>query len=374
MIMNESIFKYDEKAVFALRELYSKYGYSQYKMNKFEEYDLYVRNKDFLISDGVITFTDTNGRLMALKPDVTLSIIKNSKDISGFVQKLYYDENVYRVSEKTNSFKEIMQVGLECIGDIDDYCIGEVVSLAAKSLCSLGGEAVLDISNLGIISSVFDYAGVPEDSRASLMKLIGEKNLHELTYQCRNEGIDEGYIELIKEIVGIYGKPADVLAKLKTLLASKIDPEPIRQLEKIVAFMDGEDYSDIIRIDFSVISDIKYYNGIVFRGFISGIPQSVLSGGQYDRLMKKMQKGSGAIGFAVYLDLLERLLSKAKVYDTDTVILHDGSADEALLKRTVDEYISKGSVSVQRALPERYTYKRLVKISEGEVIKVEENA
>ncbi len=374
MSMNESIFKYEEKAVFALRELYSRYGYSQYKMNKFEEYDLYVKNKDFLISDGVITFTDTNGRLMALKPDVTLSIIKNSKDIPGFVQKLYYDENVYRVSEKTNSFKEIKQVGLECIGDIDDYCIGEVVSLAAKSLCSLGGESVLDVSHLGVISSVFDYACVPEESRAALMKLIGEKNLHELTYQCRNVGVSEDNIDLIKDIVAIYGKPMDVLPKLRSVLDGKIDAEPLNQLEKIIGFMDSDEYSEIIRIDFSVISDIKYYNGIVFRGFVSGVPQSVLSGGQYDRLMKKMQKGSGAIGFAVYLDLLERFLSNVKMYDTDTVILYDGDIDANLLKNTVEKYISFGSVCVQRALPERYTYKRLVKISEGEVITVEENA
>ena len=92
MNITDLTLEYEEKAVFALRSLYSKYGYSQYKMNKFEEYDLYVKNKDFLISDSVITFTDTNGRLMALKPDVTLSIIKNSKDTKGYVEKLYYNE------------------------------------------------------------------------------------------------------------------------------------------------------------------------------------------------------------------------------------------------------------------------------------------
>ena len=106
MSFSGSLLKYDEKTVFSLRELYGKYGYSQYKMSKFEEYDLYVRNKDFLISDHVITFTDTNGKLMALKPDVTLSIIKNSKDLPETVQKVYYDENVYRVSKGTQSFKE----------------------------------------------------------------------------------------------------------------------------------------------------------------------------------------------------------------------------------------------------------------------------
>lgn len=116
MNIDSNSLKYDERAIFALRSLYSKYGYSYYKMSKFEEYDLYVRNKDFLVSDSVITFTDTNGRLMALKPDVTLSIIRHIKDEPGVVQKLFYNENVYRVSQKTRTFKEIMQVGLECVG------------------------------------------------------------------------------------------------------------------------------------------------------------------------------------------------------------------------------------------------------------------
>ena len=70
------------------------YGYRQFKMSKFEEYDLYSKNKDFLVSDGVITFNDTNGRLLALKPDVTLSIIKNSKESNSECQKFYYNENV----------------------------------------------------------------------------------------------------------------------------------------------------------------------------------------------------------------------------------------------------------------------------------------
>jgi len=76
-MISASVLKNDEKAIFRLRELYSKYGYSRYKVSKFEEYDLYAHNKSFLVSENVLTFTDTDGRLMALKPDVTLSIVKN---------------------------------------------------------------------------------------------------------------------------------------------------------------------------------------------------------------------------------------------------------------------------------------------------------
>ena len=136
MEINESVLNFDEKIIFNLRSIYANAGYSQFKMSKFEEYDMYVANKDFLISDNIITFTDTNGKLMALKPDVTLSIIKGFKEKEGFVQKLYYNENVYRISKGTNAFKEIMQVGLECIGDIKEDDIYKLVDMIEPELNS----------------------------------------------------------------------------------------------------------------------------------------------------------------------------------------------------------------------------------------------
>ena len=118
-----------ERIILTLRGLYAACGYKPYRMGKFEEYDLYAKNKEFLVSDNVITFTDTDGKLMALKPDVTLSIIKNSEISSGEIKKVCYNENVYRTQEGTGSFKEIMQTGLECFGDIGKECVEEVLPL-----------------------------------------------------------------------------------------------------------------------------------------------------------------------------------------------------------------------------------------------------
>ena len=77
-----------ERAVFELRGLYRIYGYLHYKVSKFEEYDLYMRNKSFLADENILTFTDTDGRLMALKPDITLSIINNSKESDTGLKKV----------------------------------------------------------------------------------------------------------------------------------------------------------------------------------------------------------------------------------------------------------------------------------------------
>ncbi len=372
----DSVLKYEEKAVFGLRALYRRFGYTQYKMSKFEEYELYVRNKDFLVSDNVITFTDPGGRLMALKPDVTLSIIKNGSDDDGVVQKVYYNENVYRIAKGSHQFKEIMQVGLECVGAIDRYCISEVLMLAAESLLSITENCVLDVSHLGIVSACIDRLNPDEASRAAILKCIGEKNTHGILSVCREAGLDIDAAQKLIALVSTYGTPDTVIAQLYQLCADDaaalvcVDQlaDAVRALEKTAA-------SRVVRIDFSVTSDMNYYNGIVFRGFIEGIPTGILSGGQYDKLMAKMGRKSGAIGFAVYLDMLERLETDDAKYDVDTVILYGEDDDMDALRGTVRMLTDAGqTVTAQKAVPGKLRYKQLLRLSGKGVEIVETNA
>lgn len=363
-----------ERVAFALRSLYDRYGYRQYKMSKFEEYDLYARNKDFLISDSVITFTDTDGKLMALKPDVTLSIVKNSKDQAG-VQRLYYNENVYRVTKGAHGFREIPQMGLECLGQIDGYCISEVLMLAAKSLAQISGDAILDISHLGLVSQLMDHIGIPAQDRGALLKAIGEKNPHELTALCRASGISEGDIDLLRRLLATSGSPSVVLPQLETLLSGKVDGQTLNAFKDVIDSLAESSVEPMLRIDFSVVDDIHYYNGIVFKGFVNGLPGSVLTGGQYDKLMRKMDRSDRAIGFAVYMDMLERLEQPDEGYDVDTVLLYDDTTPLLVIRQTAKQLSQQGTrITVQRTIPEGIRYRQLVKLTNGEVQTIETNA
>lgn len=366
--------KYGEQAVFLLRSLYSKYGYKQYKMRKFEEYDLYVQNKDFLISDNVITFTDTNGKLMALKPDVTISIVKNTKDIDGAVQKVYYDENVYRVSKGTRSYKEIKQAGLECIGDIDSYCVSEVLSLAVRSLLAISEQCVVDVADLAILFAFYDYAGLSYEARRKLTALISEKNTHEMKCFCAEIGMTAGDTALLEELISYNGMPDKVLPKLR-IMADKIGAETeFAEFESIISSLEPELQSKL-RIDFSVAGDINYYNGIIFKGFIDKIPESVLSGGRYDSLMQSMARKSKAIGFAVYIDMLEALNRKENKFDYDAVLLYSDKDSITVVKDAVQKLTKEfGSVFTAKKLPEKASFEKLFRIEEGEVIVIEDNA
>ncbi len=294
-MINESILRSDELAVFALRRLYSENNYKYYKMGKFEEYDLYSENKDFLVGEGIITFNDTDGRLLALKPDVTLSIIKNSKENSD-VGRYYYNENVYRISD-TGNYKEIMQTGLECIGDVGKNEVFEVVLLALKSLETLNGDFVLDLSHQGFVNSVLSQYEI-EDKKA-VLTAINEKNkdaLKSLNVPSEVEVLANTYVDTASAL-----KSADEIAETADAKSA------LNELKDLCKYCEKAGYKDKINIDFSISNSTGYYSGVVMRGYIGGIAERVLSGGQYDLLLKKMHRKGGAIGFAVYLDTLERL-------------------------------------------------------------------
>ncbi len=324
-----------ESLVKELSELYKNYGYAPYTMNKFEEYELYLRNKDFLISDRILTFTDTDGKLMALKPDVTLSIIKNTEDSADGCHKVYYRENVYRPGKSDQGFREIMQVGLECMGKVDNYCILEVLLLAVQSLRAISKQCVLDISHMGLLSILLDRAGLTGPAKDNALTAIGSKNVHELRKICEEAGAPW---QQIAQVTTLCGRAQNVLVQLEPIFEGVPEFAQFKLLVDALSNMGV----DCVNIDFSVINDMNYYNGIVFRGFVEGVPAGILSGGQYDAMMTKMKRSGSAIGFALYPDLLERIMEPENNDRMDAVLLYDETADLLALAKAVEELARKG--------------------------------
>ncbi len=339
---------YEEEVVFSLRELYGSYGYAPFRMSRFEEYDLYARNKDFLVSDRVITFTDTDGKLLALKPDVTLSIVKNCRPPVGGTTKLYYDEKVFRVSEGAHAFREIRQVGLECIGECDATALAEVLTLAAESLAAIDGRYVLDVSHLGVVEAAIRPLGVSERGRAALYAALGEKNHHSLLAVLREEGVDEAAAAPLLSLLSVSGEPSRVLPELCSLFPE--GSEGRLAAEELIAVLAALPQGLRLRIDFSVTHNMKYYNGLVFCGYLEGVASELLAGGQYDRLVRKLCRASGAVGFALYLDRLEGYGARRRE-GCDLLLLYRTEDNPADVLRYAEE-LRRGGARVLLSLTE----------------------
>ena len=309
MQYDENVLTRTERRIFALRTLYSRAGYRSYRMRKFEDYDLYSRNKDFLLSDRVISFTDTNGRLKALKPDVTLSIVKNIEDKPSCINRLFYDENVYRVSGRTGTYREIMQMGLECIGDAGNGIAAEVIDLAEQSLALLaeGYDYVLKVSDIDMLTLLVDGMSDSGSVKSELLKLVSDKNLHGIESLCAENDIPEEKCRTLTKLLKVYGTPPEVMSEIEEICKGTEAEAEIAELADVLRGLypeGGEKDGRRLVLDFSVVGDTNYYNGMAFEGYIDGIPECVLIGGRYDKLMRRMKKKSRAIGFAIYMDTL----------------------------------------------------------------------
>lgn len=360
--MTPNILRKEEKAIFALRELYETHGYKKYKMSKFEEYDLYADNRSFLAGGSIITFNDTHGKLLALKPDVTLSIVKNAAD--GERIKEYYNENVYRAVD--GEYREIMQVGLECIGDIDLYSTCEVVLLAEKSLSCISDSYILDLSNAAFVGGLLENRSIPYDVREALLTCVAGKNAHDLARICRENGLASDLAEKLTVVSETYGRAEEVIPRLRPMAENDTMSGALDELEAICRFMNAIGEGEHIRLDFSLINDMSYYDGMIFRGYIDGVSSGVLSGGRYDRLLCKMGRQEGAIGFALYMNTLDLYFDDKSEYDVDILITYDASTDPAALTRTVKMLTGGGrSVRVQRNDDGRLRYREHFHYGEG---------
>jgi ATP phosphoribosyltransferase regulatory subunit len=292
-----------------LRQLYFENGFSRSKIGKFERYDLYREHKDFLVCENVISFSDTDGSLLALKPDVTLSIISGFDDSASKVQKVYYDEDVFRVSGWTGRFRCCRQVGLECFGKVgrSDFC--QVLGLAMESLGKLDDGYVIALSDMNIALKGLALFCKSDAEIAEAVRLAKSKNHAELRRFLSNraEGQDIR-LEALMSLFGIVSVPdSGCLGELEKIC---VELNAAKEFDLFRRLLDDKRISsnaDRIQIDFSLLGDMSYYSGLYFNGFVGNSGEAVLSGGEYEKLLKKMGKKGKAIGFAVYLDRLGNL-------------------------------------------------------------------
>ncbi len=299
-----SILKPQEMLNLKLRYLYENNGYKEYKMSSFEEYKFYLENSSYLFRNAVITFTDLDGRLLALKPDVTPSIVKRA---DGSDLKVYYNENVYRPDRNKRSFKEISQIGLEHMGKLDTNNVAEVVSLAAQSLKLISEQSLLELGHCGFVEGALDICGVDAGTKNELRKLIAHKNAPGIKKLCADNDINDNISNILAKIPALCGEINNILRIAKELCMNDAMLCAVEELENICGQIVSNCNICNIRIDLSLIGEEGYYNNITFCGYVRGAYARVLSGGRYDPLLKKLGKNFGAIGFALYFDELEPL-------------------------------------------------------------------
>lgn len=319
-----------------LINIYERFGFKKIKLSKFEDYNLYNNNKDFLQTEHILTFMNLNGNLKSLRPDVTLSIVKKVlKDNEKETQKIYYIEDIYKIV--SNEYEEIPQVGVEIIGKLNNYSNLEIISMAIESLKSINKNYILEISNIDFISAIFDEINLEENLKIEILNNIYLKNKHDLE-KLLNKNVDCKYKKYILSFIELSGNYKDILKKLKSLIINKKMQKSYEELKSLSFVFELYNNFDKILLDFSIESQLGYYNGIIFKGYIKESNDIILSGGRYDKLLNKFNSNKNAIGFAIYMD---KLYEKNKTSDFIDILILYKSGDENILLNEVRKFMNK---------------------------------
>ena len=361
MELDLNILKPQERLSLQLRLLYEKAGFRQYHMGRFEEYGLYQENRRFLSSEQVITFTDLDGRLLALKPDVTLSIAKNAPVEDGGCGRFYYAENVYRPSQESHTFKEISQMGLECIGAVDDETTAQTVSLAIQSLALTERDFAVEISHMGFVTGLFDAVGAPEGIRSRLLTCIRDRKLHELQSLAAEAGLSRQGTDALCRLTALAGDWESVLAGAEPLALNAAMGAALGELRTLCAALAEQGQTEHLKLDLSLVNDMEYYNGLVLQGYLAGLPRAVLKGGRYDPLAEQFRPGARAVGFALYLDEMDRLADGPAAEDGERAMVN-----VALPKGRLGDKVYNLLAGVGYGCPENYNDTRKLVVENRE--------
>ena len=324
-----------------IRKMYDSYGYKKISLPSFEEYDLYNENKDF-IDRNVLTVMSPNGKLLALRPDITLSVAKKiSKEQSLKYSKIYYQENTYNLT-KYVGYEEDEQLGIELIGKESTFLDFEIINLAVKSLDIINKKSMIVLSHAGFISSIFENFDLEYETKEQILDCINRKNSHDIQKILkRNEHISENVKKLIYKIPELSGNLENIEKELLKYEINDNTKKILSELKQLNSLLMKFYKKSKIIFDFSVVKNLNYYNGIILQGYIEDFPNVILTGGRYDKLFEKFGVDTGAVGFAILTDGLKGYYKDTDKKDFEVLIAYDNSDFEKLVE-IVNDFQKKG--------------------------------
>jgi ATP phosphoribosyltransferase regulatory subunit len=243
-----------------------------------------------------------------------------------------------------------------------------VISLAVRSLAYISDDYILDISHIGFINGLLEETHLPDDQKKALTNALNLKNSSAIGKICEKGKVEPKICEALMSLTTLYGPIADTISRLEKFNFNEKTADAIDELKNIYKILTAMKCSDNINLNCSIENDMNYYNGITFHGFVGGVPFGVVSGGRYDKLVRKFGKRGGAIGFAIYLDRLESLFTSSKDYDVDVLLLYDKDTDRIKLAKLVERFAAEGkSVTADTRIPSAIRYRTIVNPDDTEV-------
>ena len=292
-----------------LSGVFEEAGYRKVRTPGLEFLSVFGGPASYFPVEEMYKFTDSEGRLVAVRPDSTIPIARlaATKLKGGSMPvKLYYSQNVFRRQpEHRGRDSEVMQMGVEHIGEAGFSADVDMIDLAVRALGAVceGGFQV-ELGHVGLFKQLMARLDADADFVERIHRYVNAKNYSALEDALVETG-DRRTAEMIMRLPRLFGG-TEALDEAAVLFDDY--DEDIRgmldYLRRVMDELTARGHGESVTIDLGLVGRSEYYSSLVFKGYGENAGEPLLSGGRYDALLKDFGEELPATGFGMNIDLL----------------------------------------------------------------------
>lgn len=311
------------------RDTARRFGFEPIITPTLEYFAVFEAKSGEEIKKSMYVFEDKSKRLLALRPEVTASVIRAYLRLMRARPKpirLYYIAQCFRYEEPQYArYREFWQGGLEVIGDKDVNADLLVATAASEFLDRIGLRHVYIVGNVATYRALMRKMGVAEEIQDHILHLIDKDQVDKALEELRAT-VGEGYVELIRRII-----LTDDLSKIESLirdykdflgeLYEVVEQEQSRLCDFIQAL---KDLGYQARYQPRLVRGLAYYTGLIFEYKLEGkeAEPSIGGGGRYDGLTAVYGGPfEYATGLALGIDRIALATSKSPSHEVKKVLM-----------------------------------------------------
>ena len=281
-----------------------------------------------------LRFLDRDGRLLALRPDVTTAVARvvaqRYREAEAALRLAYFAPIFREETSMHGSEREYDQAGVELIGDASLRADAEVIALLGEALARCGVlGADIDIGHVGFVEGF--VAELPEEARGAVLQSARAGDLVATVALSRAAGMTAERVTALERglryrsggLAGARaGAPAASLRALDTL-------------DALGPLLEAAGVGGAVQFDLGFVPALPYYTGVVFQVTVPDLGFPIATGGRYDRLLARFGADRAATGFGIAIPHLHQALVAAgwqPQTDSPLLVLTPGTDDAATLR------------------------------------------
>lgn len=305
-----------EVIVARIAEVFSAWGYGAVETPVVERLDA-LEAAAGPLEGTAFRLVDLDGRLLALRPDMTVPIARVAASRLGGEagpHRFRYRTEVFREHESLRGqARQFTQAGVELIGASGAGADAEVVALLVEALRAVGlPEFAVSLGTVAVLAAVVDSARMAPAWGAAVFGAAHDRNRVEMARLAGEPGVGADAARALVEVPRVTGG-AEAIARCRTAAAGCGCDAALDELAETVSLLEAAGVADAVTIDFSVMRNFDYYTGIVFEASAPGLGVAIGAGGRYDNMLAAYDAPAPAAGFALGLERLTIALVEQSV-------------------------------------------------------------